>query len=67
MKVGDLVRWQRFPEEPLPLDTNDIGIIFAIDIWELSKDDVIVGVHFSRIGFVWCNPQSLEVLDIDEL
>ena len=63
MKIGDLVKWKRFDDEDEILTMyNDVGVITSIDIFELSKDQVIVGVQFSKIGFVWCNPKSLEVI-----
>lgn len=66
MKIGDLVKWKRFDEEDEILTMyNDVGVITSIDIFELSKDQVIVGVQFSKIGFVWCNPKSLEVIQTD--
>ena len=66
MKIGDLVKWKRFDDEDEILTMyNDVGVITSIDIFELSKDQVIVGVQFSKIGFVWCNPKSLEVIQTD--
>tara|TARA_R110001583_G_scaffold184021_2_gene342917 strand:+ start:901 stop:1119 length:219 start_codon:yes stop_codon:yes gene_type:complete len=66
MKVGDLVRWARFEDEYDFEDDdeyNDFGIIVSIDVWELSDpDQIILGVLFSKIGFVWCNPKSLELV-----
>jgi hypothetical protein len=64
MKIGDLVKWKKF-ENDSDVDSsyNDVGVITSIDIFELSKDQVIVGVQFSKIGFVWCNPKSLEVIN----
>jgi len=70
MKVGDLVRWRRFEEseyEVLDDEYNDFGIIVSIDVWELSDpDQVIIGVLFSKIGFVWCNPKSLDLVSNGE-
>jgi hypothetical protein len=70
MKVGDLVRWRRFdPSDYIPEDDeyNDFGIIVSIDVWELSDpDQIIIGVLFSKIGFVWCNPRSLELVSNGE-
>ena len=65
MKIGDLVRWALFDEEYDIVDDeyNDFGIIVSIDVWELSDpDQIIIGVLFSKIGFVWCNPKSLELI-----
>ena len=63
MKIGDLARWRRFDEYDIDDDYNDFGIIVAIDSWELSKpEQTIIGVLFSKIGFVWCNPDSLEIV-----
>ena len=65
MKIGDLVRWARFDDEYDIVDDeyNDFGIIVSIDVWELSDpDQIIIGVLFSKIGFVCCNPKSLELI-----
>ena len=63
MKIGDLVKWKRYDDdEEIMTLYNDVGVVTSIDIFELSKDQVIVGVQFSKIGFVWCNPKSLEVI-----
>lgn len=66
MKIGDLVKWRRYEdEEEMHTLYNDVGVVTSIDIFELSKDQVIVGVQFSKIGFVWCNPKSLDVIETD--
>ena len=61
-----MVRWRRFdPCDYTDEDDeyNDFGIIVSIDVWELSDpDQVIIGVLFSKIGFVWCNPKSLDLV-----
>jgi len=63
MKIGDLVRWQGIGEYELEDDYSDFGIVIAIDVWELSQNEqVIIGVLFGKIGFVWANPMSLEVV-----
>ena len=66
MKVGDLVRWRRFDSCDYTDEDdeyNDFGIIVSIDVWELSDpDQIIIGVLFSKIGVVWCNPKSLDLV-----
>ena len=70
MKVGDPVRWRRIFEEydyEHEDEYNDFGIIVSIDVWELSDpEQIILGVLFSKIGFVWCNPNSLDLVSNGE-
>ena len=73
MKVGDIVRWARF-ENDVRLNEalsesekkfNDIGIILDIDVWdpgETEPETIVVEVYFLKIGVVWCNPSSLEII-----
>jgi hypothetical protein len=66
MKIGDLVRWARYDFEygtEEDDEYNDYGIVVSIDVFELSDpDQIIVGVLFSKIGFVWANPKSLQII-----
>jgi hypothetical protein len=76
MKVGDMVRWQRFNEEEDLYDNlnvpperwNDLGIIIDIDVWdfmETEPETIIIEVYFFKVGIVWCNPNSLDVVSAD--
>jgi len=73
MKVGDIVRWTRFENDPKLSEIlkesekklNDIGIILDIDVWEPSDTEaetIVIEVYFLKIGVVWCNPSSLQVI-----
>jgi hypothetical protein len=73
MKVGDIVRWARFKKDPKLSEVlkesekklNDIGIILDIDVWEPSDiegETIVIEVYFLKIGVVWCNPSSLDVI-----
>ena len=75
MKVGDMVKWKRFNEDDLLYDNlnpplerwNDLGIILDIDTWEYMESEpetIIIEVYFFKVGIVWCNPKSLEVVSI---
>jgi len=73
MKVGDIVRWTRFDKDIKLSEVfnesdkklNDIGIILDIDVWDpgdTEPETIVVEVYFLKIGVVWCNPSSLEVI-----
>ena len=73
MKLGDIVRWARFDKDAKLSEVlkesekklNDIGIILDIDVWdpgETEPETIVVEVYFLKIGVVWCNPSSLEVI-----
>lgn len=64
MRVGDLVRWRRFDDDySSEFESNDYGVVLTFDIYELSDDEqTIVGVWFMKIGFVWVNYKSIEVV-----
>ena len=75
MKVGDMVRWTRFNQDENLYDNlnapkerwNDLGIIIDIDVWdfmETEPETIIIEVYFFKVGIVWCNPKSLEVVSI---
>tara|TARA_R100000152_G_C6694434_1_gene125302 strand:- start:65 stop:307 length:243 start_codon:yes stop_codon:yes gene_type:complete len=75
MKVGDMVRWTRFNQDESLYDNlkapkerwNDLGIIIDIDVWdfmETEPETIIIEVYFFKVGIVWCNPKSLEVVSI---
>jgi hypothetical protein len=73
MNIGDIVKWARFNNDPKLTEVfdetekrlNDIGIILDIDVWEpsdLEAETIVIEVYFLKIGVVWCNPSSLEVI-----
>mgnify|MGYP003328560418 CR=1 FL=1 len=74
-----MVRWARFNQDEDLFDNfeveshkerwNDLGIIIDIDVWdslelESEPETIIIEVYFFKIGIVWCNPKSLEVVSI---
>jgi len=73
MKIGDIVRWTRFDgdedlykilKEP-PSRLNDIGIVLSIDTWdelETQPETIVIEVYFMKLGLIWCNPSSLQVV-----
>jgi len=62
VNIGDLVRWKRYDHEE-DLKPNDLGVVITLEQWANIDDPaLIIGVQFSRCGFVWCNPKSLELI-----
>ena len=70
-----MVRWTRFNQDESLYDNlkapkerwNDLGIIIDIDVWdfmETEPETIIIEVYFFKVGIVWCNPKSLEVVSI---
>ena len=70
-----MVRWTRFNQDECLYDNlkapkerwNDLGIIIDIDVWdfmETEPETIIIEVYFFKVGIVWCNPKSLEVVSI---
>jgi hypothetical protein len=73
MKIGDMVRWARFKNDEdvykdlniPPERKNDLGLIIDIDVWDYmdtEPETIIIEVFFFKVGIVWCNPSSLEVV-----
>ena len=73
MNVGDIVKWARFDKDEEIYKVlgepasrwNDLGIILSIDVWEqleTEPETIVVEVYFFKIGIIWANPKSLEVV-----
>ena len=73
MNVGDIVKWARFDKDEEiykvlgePYDRwNDLGIILSIDVWdqlETEPETIVIEVYFFKVGIIWANPNSLDVV-----
>tara|TARA_R100000152_G_C6678016_1_gene112599 strand:+ start:430 stop:669 length:240 start_codon:yes stop_codon:yes gene_type:complete len=73
MNVGDIVKWARFDKDEEiykvlgePRDRwDDLGIILSIDVWdqlETEPETIVVEVYFFKVGIIWANPKSLDVV-----
>lgn len=73
MDVGDIVQWRRFKQDEEIYQTlgepynrwEDLGIILNIDVWEEVESEpetIVVEVYFFKIGIIWANPKSLDVV-----